>query len=328
MCEHHGEPTDIQPEAEPPGRSSSGRRLSRRGLLAGAGAGLGLALVGAPRLAQAASTLSMNGAWCDPARGSFPNGGHFGAPRGNAKHAGQDISNPVGTALYAAAAGTVIRRGVGVLPGRTGNGIVIDHGGGTYTYYGHLNSFSVSQGAKVVAGRPIGTMGATGNVTGPHLHFETHTGGLGAVVDPVPFMSARGVDLRGGWCRLNPGASGQRVRAVQSLMNQRGAGLVVDGAYGKVSSDAVKAFQKSKGLVADGQVGPLTWPVLVYTLRQGAKGDHVKGLQAVLNKRGAGLVVDGEFGGVSTTAVRTFQGANRLVVDGEAGPLTWQALVA
>lgn len=319
------------PHGELPGPENGPERhrpgVSRRGLLAGAGAGLGLALTGLPQTAHAASTMSMNGAWCNPAQGTFPNGGHFGAPRGGGSHSGQDISNPIGTHLYAAASGTVVRRGVAVLPSRTGNGIVIDHGGGTHTYYGHLSAFRVNQGAKVSAGQLIGIMGATGNVTGPHLHFETHSGGIGAAVDPVPFMTARGVNLRGAWSRINPGASGQRVRSIQLLMNQRGAGLVVDGDYGPVSSNAVRGFQSSNGLDADGQVGPQTWPVLVYTLERGASGNHVKGLQTALNKRSAGLVVDGDFGSVTLAGVRAFQSANQLVVDGQAGPLTWTALV-
>ncbi len=109
-------------------------------------------------------------------------------------------------------------------------------------------------------------------------------------------------------------------------MNRRGYGLVVDGAYGSVSADAVKRFQRSQGLTADGQVGPATWPELVYTLRQGADGSHVRALQTALNKRSAGLAVDGGFGSVTRSAVRAYQSVNRLVVDGEAGPVTWRAL--
>ncbi|PWS44959.1 metalloendopeptidase, partial [Streptomyces sp. ZEA17I] len=246
---------------------------------------------------------------------------------GGGSHAGQDVSNSTGTAVYAAAAGTVVRRSWGGgLPGRTGNGLVISHGGGQYTYYGHLSAYRVALNATVTAGQRIADMGATGNVTGPHLHFETHTGALGTTVNPVSFLAARGVDLAGGWSRIDPGASGTTVVVIQHLMNQRGYGLVVDGAYGSVSADAVKRFQRSKGLAADGQVGPATWPVLVYTLRQGGSGSHVRALQTALNKRGAGLVVDGGFGAVTTGAVRAYQSVNRLVADGEAGPVTWRAL--
>ncbi|MGW9479499.1 peptidoglycan-binding protein [Saccharomonospora azurea] len=304
-----------------------GGGVSRRALLVGTGLGLGLGVLGVGLPAAQAATAK-NGKWCNPALGYFPNGGHFGAPRGGVSHAGQDVTNSTGTGVYAAAAGTVIRRQWGGgLTGRTGNGIVLSHGSGLYTYYGHLNAYRVSLNQKVAAGQRIGDMGATGNVTGPHLHFETHNGSLGRVVNPVTFMSGRGVDLGGGWPALDSGASGQRVRAIQHLLNQRGYGLEVDGWLGPTSTNAVKRFQSASGLVADGQVGPKTWPKLVYPLQRGAGGNHVKGLQTALNKRSAGLLVDGDFGSVTNTAVRNFQSTNRLTVDGVAGPITWRALV-
>ncbi|MFE7532674.1 peptidoglycan-binding protein [Streptomyces rhizosphaericola] len=339
MCRSCAVPTGPNDLSAGAGRPLPG--LSRRGLLAGLGLGaltVGLsagtsvageaeAEAGAAAEAAVAVAAARNGAWAGPAQGRFPAGGHYGAPRGGGSHAGQDVSNSTGTAVYAAAAGTVVRRSWGGgLPGRTGNGLVISHGGGQYTYYGHLSAYRVALNATVTAGQRIADMGATGNVTGPHLHFETHTGALGTTVNPVSFLAARGVDLAGGWSRIDPGASGTTVVVIQHLMNQRGYGLVVDGGYGSVSADAVKRFQRSKGLAADGQVGPATWPVLVYTLRQGGSGSHVRALQTALNKRGAGLVVDGGFGAVTTSAVRAYQSVNRLVVDGEAGPVTWRAL--
>ncbi|KHF45274.1 peptidoglycan-binding protein [Saccharomonospora viridis] len=322
MCESCG-------VAEKDGFDIGGRTLSRRMLLAGAGVGLvGATLLGAGNQSPAHGATLQNGAWCNPALGYFPNGGHFGAPRNGGSHTGQDVTNSSGTAVYAAAAGTVIRRQWGGgLPYRTGNGIVISHGGGLYTYYGHLNAYRVSLNAKVSAGQRIGDMGTTGNVTGPHLHFETHSGGLGAVVNPVSFMSARGVKLGGGWSYLDPDARGQRARVIQFLLNQRGHNLEVDGWLGPVSTAAVKSFQRSNGLVVDGQVGAATWPKLIYELRQGARGNHVRALQTALNKRSAGILVDGDFGPATNSAVRTFQSVNRLVVDGLAGPYTWRALV-
>ncbi|MFI2413043.1 peptidoglycan-binding protein [Streptomyces sp. NPDC018947] len=302
---------------------------SRRGLLAGAGLGLGVSMGFVPGLTATAAAASLkNGRWCNPALGHFPQGGHYGAPRSGGPHAGQDITNSTGTAVYAAAAGTVIRKGWGGgLPGRSGNGIVISHGGGQYTYYGHLSAHRIGLNAKVSAGQRIGDMGATGNVTGPHLHFEVHSGGLGALTNPVSFMAGRGVDLGGGWSRIDPGARGKRVTAIQHLMTRRGYDLAADGSYGSVSVGAVKRFQASRGLVADGQVGPATWPHLVYTLKQGHSGSHVRALQTVLNKHGAGLAVDGGFGTVTASAVRSYQSVNRLVVDGVAGAVTWRALV-
>ncbi|MCT2583327.1 peptidoglycan DD-metalloendopeptidase family protein [Actinophytocola gossypii] len=303
-------------------------RVTRRGVL-GLGVGVGASLAGITALAPAASAATLrDGSWCNPALGYFPNGGHYGASRPGGAHAGQDVTNSTGTAVYAAAAGTVVRRQWGGgLGGRTGNALVISHGGGRYTYYGHLSVYRVSLNQRVAAGQRIADMGATGNVTGPHLHFEIHTGGLGSTTNPVTYLRARGVDLGGGWSSIDPGAAGATVVVIQYLMNQRGHDLVVDGDYGSISVAAVKRFQSASGLVADGQVGPKTWPKLVYALRQGHRGDHVRGLQRALNKRSAGLRIDGDFGSVTNTAVRNYQSANRLVVDGLAGAITWRALV-
>jgi len=301
-------------------------RVSRRAVI---GLGIGVAAAGMTVLAAPASAATLkNGSWCNPALGYFPSGGHYGASRPGGPHAGQDVTNSTGTAVYAAAAGTVVRREWGGgLGGRTGNAIVVAHGGGVYTYYGHLSVYRVALNARVAAGQRIADMGATGNVTGPHLHFEVHSGSLGSTVNPVNHLAARGVDLGGGWSRLDPGAAGATVVVIQRLMNQRGYDLVADGVYGSVSVAAVKKFQAAKGLVADGQVGPATWPKLVYSLNAGANGDHVRALQTALNKRSAGLLVDGDFGSVTTSAVRSFQSVNRLVVDGNAGAITWRALV-
>lgn len=323
MCEQCGVPDD-RPDTDAAERRGLSRRAMLSGTAMGAGA-LALGLLGATGTASAASLK--NGAWRNPALGYFPSGGHFGADRGGVPHAGQDVTNSTGTAVYAAAGGSAYRVGSGVLGGRTGNGIILFHGNSTYTYYGHLNRFRISQGASVSAGQWIGDMGTTGNVTGPHLHFETHTGGLNGIVDPVSFMRARGVDLGGGWSSIDPGASGEVVEVIQYLMRYRGTNLVIDGDYGPVSVSAVKSFQSSQGLYVDGQVGPKTWPELVATARSGRNGNHVKAAQTALNVRSAGLLVDGDCGPVTVSAIRSFQSVNRLVVDGVCGPVTWRALV-
>ncbi|MEU4181180.1 peptidoglycan-binding protein [Streptomyces sp. NPDC026589] len=320
--------TITAPAETPADTERPDRGLSRRRLLAGLGLGaLAVNLSAGASTAATTAAAAKDGAWANPALGRFPAGGHYGAPRGGASHAGQDVSNSTGTAVHAAAGGTVVRRSWGGgLPGRTGNALVIAHGDNQYTYYGHLSAYRVALNARVSAGQRIADMGATGNVTGPHLHFETHAGRLGTTVNPVAFLAARGVDLSGGWSRIAPGARGATVVVIQHLMNQRGHKLAADGQYGSVSVEAVKRFQRSRGLAADGQVGPATWPELVYTLRQGASGSHVRALQTALNRRGARLAVDGGFGSVTTSAVRAYQSGNRLVVDGEAGPVTWRAL--
>lgn len=89
------------------------------------------------------------------------------------QHAGIDIANSTGTPIYAAFAGTVEAVGTNIVPGRTGTGILIRNPDGERQYYGHLSKALVKGGQKVAEGEQIGLVGATGNATGPHLHFET-----------------------------------------------------------------------------------------------------------------------------------------------------------
>ncbi len=108
-------------------------------------------------------------AW--PTNGSLTSG--FGY-RWGALHAGIDIANGVGTPIRAAKAGTVILAGWN---GGYGNCIVIDHGGGFSTLYGHMTRLRAGDGQRVGQGEVIGDMGSTGNSTGSHLHFETRVNG-------------------------------------------------------------------------------------------------------------------------------------------------------
>ena len=100
-------------------------------------------------------------------------------------HDGIDLDSRSGTTIYAAGAGRVISasRGWG---GGFGNNIVIDHGGGYQTLYGHLSSFTVSSGQYVQQGQMIGIMGSTGWSTGIHLHFRITINGT--AVNPVGYL--------------------------------------------------------------------------------------------------------------------------------------------
>ncbi|MEV5148765.1 peptidoglycan DD-metalloendopeptidase family protein [Streptomyces sp. NPDC052727] len=106
-------------------------------------------------------------------------------------HTGVDFVVPTGTPLKAVAAGTVVSAGWG---GAYGNQVVIKLNDGHYAQYGHLSQLSVSAGQTVTAGQQIGLSGATGNVTGPHLHFEIRTTpDYGSDIDPVAYLRSHGV---------------------------------------------------------------------------------------------------------------------------------------
>ncbi|MFF3333096.1 peptidoglycan DD-metalloendopeptidase family protein [Streptomyces sp. NPDC002888] len=108
-------------------------------------------------------------------------------------HTGVDFVVPTGTSLKAVAAGTVVSAGWG---GAYGNQVVIKLGDGYYAQYGHLSSLSVSAGQTVTEGQQVGLSGATGNVTGPHLHFEIRTTpDYGSDVDPVAYLRSHGVTV-------------------------------------------------------------------------------------------------------------------------------------
>lgn len=91
-------------------------------------------------------------------------------------HPGVDIANKIGTPIYAADAGTVIIA-TGGYNGGYGNTIVIDHGNGKKTRYGHASKLFVKVGDEVEKGENIAAMGSTGRSTGSHLHFEVLVGG-------------------------------------------------------------------------------------------------------------------------------------------------------
>ncbi|TYL51912.1 M23 family metallopeptidase [Nocardioides sp. BGMRC 2183] len=104
-------------------------------------------------------------------------------------HTGLDFAAPSGTPLYAMANGTITFTGD---DGAYGNKTVITLEDGTELWYCHQTTIDVSVGDTVTAGDPVGTVGGTGNVTGPHLHLEVRPGG-GDPVDPYAALQAQGV---------------------------------------------------------------------------------------------------------------------------------------
>ena len=103
-------------------------------------------------------------------------------------HTGTDLAAPTGTPVFAYSEGLVK---VAKLEGLMGNMVLIEHGGGVSSYYGHLNGFAsgIKSGVGVKRGQLIGYVGTTGRSTGPHLHFAVKKGG--SWVDPMKLLTIK-----------------------------------------------------------------------------------------------------------------------------------------
>jgi murein DD-endopeptidase MepM/ murein hydrolase activator NlpD len=109
-------------------------------------------------------------------------------------HAGVDLAAAQGTPIHAAGAGVVVAAGPA---DGYGNAVLIDHGDGYLTHYGHMSVVRVQAGDRVAAGQQIGDEGSTGHSTGPHLHFEVHAGHYQNPIEPTLWMHRHGVDIPG-----------------------------------------------------------------------------------------------------------------------------------
>lgn len=112
-------------------------------------------------------------------------------PRWGGWHPGVDFGSRYGAPIHSVGAGTVI--GAGYLSGESGYGkiVLVRHAGGAITAYAHMSRVLVHAGERVRPGDVLGKVGATGHVTGPHLHFEVRIGGR--KVSPVPWLRRHGV---------------------------------------------------------------------------------------------------------------------------------------
>lgn len=154
---------------------------------------------------------------------------------------------------------------------------------------------------------------------------------------------------------LSQGDENAAVKTLQRLLIEKGYDLGycgADGEFGPVTAEAVKKFQASVGLTADGIVGPLTWSKLKATktaetttaststeekelavefktkqIGPGSTGDVVRKLQTWLSYAGYECEVDGDFGNETKTAAIKFQTKVGLTADGIVGPLTWSKLI-
>ncbi|GHE09774.1 M23 family metallopeptidase [Klenkia taihuensis] len=108
-------------------------------------------------------------------------------------HYGIDIAAPIGTPIYAPEGGVVLDAGSA---SGFGQAVYLQHPDGVVTLYGHVESFTVRPGQVVSAGQQIATVGNRGQSTGPHVHVETHYGGLYADRrNPVPWLTSHGISV-------------------------------------------------------------------------------------------------------------------------------------
>jgi len=106
-------------------------------------------------------------------------------------HRGLDLAAPRGTPVPASGAGTVAAAG---WMGGYGNGVVVNHGNGVETRYGHLSSISVTAGQRVAKGEILGRVGSTGRSTGNHLHYEVRQ--AGHAVNPASLSGREAARVR------------------------------------------------------------------------------------------------------------------------------------
>ncbi len=154
--------------------------------------GVAAPALGSVRTARKARPAPVAPQWVDPMPGAVTTS-CFGQRWGRL-HAGVDLAAPHGTPIRAAGAGVVVTAGEAA---GYGNAVLIDHGNGYLTHYGHMATITVTAGDTLTAGAQIGTEGSTGHSTGPHLHFEVHEGTYKNPVEPTAWMHEHGVDIGG-----------------------------------------------------------------------------------------------------------------------------------
>lgn len=261
-------------------------------------------------------------------------------------HRGIDIAAPQGTPVVAAYGGTVRQ----ALTGRThrdgrpnpvtgtwntGNAVIIDGPGGGSELYGHLHTVDVRVGQTVKAGDRIGTVGQTGNVTGPHLHFETWNGrtqgggvGAGNTRDPKVDFAKYGVTPgksgSGGTAPSRPstGGGGGSHILPQDVVRERVRASGIPRPADGLLSTWVRRWQERQlykpGLVADGVWGPASeahyqWTRTLQSTMRGWKGSR-------------DTAIDGDYYTATRARVREIQdrnhgGAYRGALDSIPGPV-------
>lgn len=204
-------------------------------------------------------------------------------------HAGIDIAAPIGSDVVAAFGGTVVSVRTGSYRGdktlwkgaKSGNHVLIKNADGAYQYYGHLSQVDVREGDKVAQGQKIGEVGDTGNVTGPHLHFETWSNGnMNSHFNPrilfqryslTPGSAPAKSNIKPVASKPKPKPTGKTYTTVkrgsknstvgkvqQALRNEGYTKQIVDNVFGAQTQANVKDYQRRTGLVQDGIAGSIT----------------------------------------------------------------------
>lgn len=259
-------------------------------------------------------------------------------------HAGVDLVKSHRAPIHAFTSGTVIYAGYGQNGtglGGYGNVVLIRDRNNRAQLYAHLDSVNVNNGQTVSQNQVIGYQGRSGFVTGSHLHYEVRTkvetappygyraDKQSSTVNPISYLNQFSSSDT-----LRENSSGNEVQNLQRELIKLGFHLNrygADGVFGKETEAAVKAFQRSEGIAADGIVGPVTrgrldqkttlvanYPGIT---KSRSRGEIVKIIQ-----RKVGAKVDGIFGPETEEKVKQFQRRNNLQVDGIVGPRTWQKL--
>lgn len=129
--------------------------------------------------------------WVRPLRGEYSLGPGYGAtgPHWETIHTGQDFRAKLGSGVYAVASGFVV--GIENNHPAYGKLVKVRHSGGVESWYAHLNTINVTVGALVTNQTRLGSVGETGNTTGPHLHLEARDAN-GRTFDPMPMFTGEG----------------------------------------------------------------------------------------------------------------------------------------
>jgi murein DD-endopeptidase MepM/ murein hydrolase activator NlpD len=157
-------------------------------------------------------------------------------------HTGEDIGKAAGTSIVAPISGTIAGYG---LAGTAGNRLILRNGS-TEIWLCHLAKLLIPVGSRVTVGQQIAVMGATGRVTGVHVHWEVR-------VNKVRLNPATWLTSTNTMRALRRGSTGYAVRELQAKL-----GLVEDGSFGPATEQAVIAYQRRHGLRVDGIAGPQT----------------------------------------------------------------------